>query len=400
MNSTAQIISFPPQKSIFSDIRAILKIRGLSKGAKVLWTLLRISAGQKGRIKFRLSRLAEEIDASVSQTKEYVTELKKRGLLEALATPGRSNTWVILDPEVPLDSSETTEPVDQPDPAGIPAPPSRNTGYIKEVFKEKNVSNVSESQHPVISPTVENNSPTENMNAEQIADLEEKIDQLTTIVGQLAERNQASLLPPPSTQTPNPTHKAPEARLNTEQQLLVEDIEQACQDFHSRGQFVNITRQYSEETIRQALSQTRHKLATESGVNGGAYFVVTIRAMAEGRCQTPSSEPEPACQPMPKETQETPIAKSQAIPAPLSEPASEPVDTQALIKGWRFLYEPGQVTRMLNFVKHSAAGCDVQGLWEALRKERSDTSERSVVEEFLALMALKIQAQSLADATT
>jgi len=399
MNATAQIISFPPQKSIFSDIKATLKAKGLSKGAKVLWTLLRTCAGQKGRIRFRLSRLAEEIDASVSQTKQYVTELKNRGLLEALATPGRSNTWVVLDPEPSPGPTEITQPVDQPDPAGGPTPPSRSTGYIKEVLKEQNVENVPETREVSSVPTSEATQGMDNVNAVKIATLEEKIDRLTTTVAQLVERNQAPS--PPSTPLPpssEPTQEKPKARLSAEQETLVEDIEQTCQDFHSRGQFVNIARQCSEETIRQALSQTRHKLATESRVNGGAYFVATVRAMAEGTCQQTIPEPDPPCTVKPQETQETPITRSEPAPTPLPEPDPEPIDPKMLVKGWRLVYEPGKVTRMLRFIAHSVTGCDVQGLWEALSKERPGTSERSLVEEFLALMALKVEALSLSEA--
>ena len=59
-------------------------------------TLLRISAGNKGMIKYRTRKLAEGIGASVSSTREYLSELQQSGLIEALNNPGYSILGLLM----------------------------------------------------------------------------------------------------------------------------------------------------------------------------------------------------------------------------------------------------------------------------------------------------------------
>ena len=90
----------------------------------------------------------------------------------------------------------------------------------------------------------------------------------------VTESGTPSLVPPTKiTRKTNPIPKEkPKASLTPDQWLLVEDIETACRDFHSRGHFINLVRRYNEESIHTALSITKEKLSLESGVNAGAYF--------------------------------------------------------------------------------------------------------------------------------
>lgn len=62
-----------------------------------------------------------------------------------------------------------------------------------------------------------------------------------------------------------------------ETQALVNEIEQATGDRHSRGAFYTIARNVDVQSIYSALSVTKFKIMTESGVNAGGYFIGCIR---------------------------------------------------------------------------------------------------------------------------
>jgi hypothetical protein len=70
-----------------------------------------------------------------------------------------------------------------------------------------------------------------------------------------------------------------------ETQTLVSEIEDVTRDHGSRGAFFTIARQVDAQDIYQALSATRAKLREESGVNGGRYFVGTVKALSGFRFQ-------------------------------------------------------------------------------------------------------------------
>lgn len=250
-----------------------------------------------------------------------------------------------------------------------------------------------------------------NDNASKVSELESRIAKLE----QTVTTSQTKALPPepvvpiPGSQRSS-SSGSPKANLSPDHSVLLEDIEETCNDYHSRGCFINIIRQYSEDTIRAALSVTRETLATVSGTNGGAYFQATLRGMLaacavetapqpkesrseSGPCVPRPSNPEAFCTQPTKQAAETVTSRQIAATQPASEAEpreSERPDPEALIKGWRFWYQPGDVTRMLNWIKRCVSQCDVHKLWEDFKAEMTHLTEEGLVSEFLDLMAVKV----------
>ena len=69
-------------------------------------------------------------------------------------------------------------------------------------------------------------------------------------------------------------------KLTVDQMELVEQIETQTGDTHSRGAFVRIVREVSEQTVYQALSITRAAMAENVIHRPGGYFLKVIEAIS------------------------------------------------------------------------------------------------------------------------
>ena len=113
--SSASTAQQSPQTNPFTAIKAINRSEP-TKGAKVLYVQLRVSAGPKGYV--FPPRTAEDTRSSISSTKEYLQELRSVGLVIPEYRPGHSNKWFVLDPDPTWDGKVHE---------GVTPPPSRRT---------------------------------------------------------------------------------------------------------------------------------------------------------------------------------------------------------------------------------------------------------------------------------
>ena len=111
----------------------------------------------------------------------------------------------------------------------------------------------------------------------------------------------------------------------SEVQSLVAEIERITKDYHSKGAFFLIAREVSEPEIYQALSITRSKLQEQSGVNGGKYFIATVRALSGFQFKSPPPAPQTQC---------VPTYRTSAPPQQLPEPE---IDYMVNLERVRFL---------------------------------------------------------------
>jgi hypothetical protein len=84
--------------------------------------------------------------------------------------------------------------------------------------------------------------------------------------------------------------------------------------------------------------------------------------------------------------------------SPVSVPDPEPVeefDEKALVKGWKIVYRPGDLSSVLSQVGRCLPGWDAHSTWESLIHERAGEPEEEVLDEFLDLAAFKVQFQSM-----
>jgi hypothetical protein len=133
-------------------------------------------------------------------------------------------------------------------------------------------------------------------------------------------------------------------------------------------------------------------MALESGVNGGAFFTATLRGMAG--LQRLSSK---RSSPMTSNAFELGFQDSRQ-PQPISVPDPEPFeeyDATALVKGWKIVYRPGDVSSVLSQVGRCLPEWDANSTWESLKQDRVGEPEEEVLDEFLDLAAFKVQFRSM-----
>jgi hypothetical protein len=136
------------QPNPFTTIKSINRSE-LTKGAKILYSQLRVSAGPKGFVYYRVHRLAEDTNSSISSTKEYLQELRTVGLVIPEYRPGHSNKWYVYDPDPTWDGKvpeSPTQPVDRPGSSrwsdgGSAGPPATLKNVLQDV-RTQNVKNV------------------------------------------------------------------------------------------------------------------------------------------------------------------------------------------------------------------------------------------------------------------
>lgn len=352
--STDQSISFDLTDHPLGNLLKVATNTNLSVEARLLYVILVLMAWSKGRCWPSQAYQAQALGRSDRAVRNYQQELEKAGLMLIDRTPGRVNYY---HPVILAGTHSKT-----PEPDYRPTPETGCRVTLKEELQ--NVDNVSPTDdlgtHSPFTPPDQ-----ENVNAIQI--------------------------PPKSASKPHRAHSSQPRKpsITPNQIFLVEEIERTTGDTWSRGHFLNLVRQVDEQTIWSALSVTREKISLESGVNAGAYFTSTLRGMAEIKslgAHKSSSTP-----PVSLETTDQSSAQSCSVSEP---PVLEEIDPSGLVKGWKIMYRPGDLSAVLSQVQRCLPGWDAQSTWQTLNLDRAGASEEEVLDEFLDLCALKVQFQS------
>jgi hypothetical protein len=371
MSRTSQCSSTftdPSTKFSILDLKAQAVRLPVSKGSQILLSELLTWSGEKGYCWWGTPAIAKDLNWSVSAVWRRATELKQAGLLEVIPRPGRSNFWVPLPGPAKMQrlQNELT-----------PLAESRGPSYEKKTeksIKRCTVPNLGTSTKQT--PPPPSNANTVKMSSE-----------IPTT------RKQH---PVPGKKQAETSKPKPKANLTPHQWLLIQDIEQECRDFHSRGNFINLVRQHDEEVIRTALSVTREKIALESGVNAGAYFYRTLQSMNGDRDIPVHHEPETIGR-----THHAPRSLDFIASPVLAEPEPEPLDPESLKRGWRLQYRGAGVQGMLSLVQRCMPVCvDVRSLWGDVRETFSGVDESILINRFLDIVVTRMKhAERMGEAT-
>jgi hypothetical protein len=357
--STEQSISFDPDAHPLGNLLRVATNQKLSVEARLLYVILVLMAWSKGKCWPSQTYQAQSLGRSDRQVRRYHQELEKAGILGINRRPGQSSHYYPFALQTTSDTHDLR---------------AQDT-HVRQTLKSEllNVKNVEPTDEPGTSnkPLSPDPDPIqENVNA--IQNFSESIQE-----------------PPrqPQVTPPNPTVETPasKANLTPDQWCLLEDIEQACQDFHSRWHFINLIRQHDETTIYAALSVTKEKMSLESGVRGGAYFTATLKGMA--RLQGLGSTPE---QSIPPSSCSEPY-RPQRVQILESEP--EPVDPEGLVKGLRFQWKAGGLQSLLSCSDKCASGVDTLALWGQVRGLLPDEQEETLVDRFLDTLKVRMKHQ-------
>jgi hypothetical protein len=368
--SFTQVSNSSPDPSIpFSilDLKAQAVRLPISKGAQILLSELLTWSGEGGYCWWGTPAIAKDLNWSVSAVWRRATELRQAGLLQVIPRPGRSNYWVPLPGKTKMErlQKELT-------------PLAESRGPL-EKKREKSLKRCTVEDD--CASTDQAPPPPSNVNAVKMSSEVPTIPEQTPV--------------PDKTQveTSKPRQKA---NLTSHQWLLVQDIEQGCRDFHSRGHFINLVRRHDEEVIRTALSVTREKVTLETGVNAGAYFYRTVQSITGDRDIPAHHEPKPIGR-----THHAPRSLDFiALPA-LAESEPEPVDPESLKKGWRFHYRGSGVQAMLSLVKKCVpVSVDVKSIWSDVRETFSGVEESILINRFLDTVVTRMKhAERMGEAT-
>jgi hypothetical protein len=366
--STNQVTnSSPPWSISFSilDLKAQAVRLPVSKGAQILLSELLTWSGERGYCWWGTPAIAKDLNWSVSVVWRKATELKQAGLLEVIPRPGRSNYWVPLPGKTKMERlrSELT-----------PLAESRGP-FLKKNEKPKRCtvekSCASTDQAPP-SPS--------NVNAVKMSPKDPTTQEQHSVPGK---------------EHADTSHPKPKANLTPHQWLLIQDIEQECRDFHSRGNFINLVRRHDEEVIRTALSVTREKIALESGVNAGAYFYRTVQSITGDRDIPAHHEPEPTGR-----THQAPRSLDFIASPMFAEPEPEPCDPEALKRGWRIHCRAAGVRAMLSLVQKCVpVSVDVGRLWVDVRETFTGMEASILIDRFLDTVVTRMKhAEKMAEA--
>ena len=377
-------ISFDPGVHPLGNLLKVATNQSLSVEARLLYVILVMMAWSKGRCWPSQQYQSEALGRSDRQVRRYHQELERAGILGINRRPGQSSfyyPWLLHQ---------------TPDTCDLRA---QDTG-VRVTLKKEQVQNVKNVIPPHPKPPCSeklSSANEDNVNAiEAYSKAEEfRLDKMSISESEPSQDVHSRSQEPPPASTPvrpkGPSGSKPP--LTQDHMFLVEEIERVTGDTWSRGYFVNLVRQVDEQTIWAALSVTREKMALESGVNGGAYFSSTVRGMAGLHSLTPH-RPSPVTS---NEFDVGPLDSNQ--PSKVSIPKPEPVDEidpTALVKGWKVMYRPGNVSSVLSQVGRCLPSWDAQSTWESLRQDRVGECEETVLDEFLDLCAVKVQFQSKA----
>ncbi len=391
--SFVQVSNSSPQPSIsFSilDLKAQAVRLPVSKGSQILLGELLTWSGEKGYCWWSVPKIAKDLGWSSSAVWRSSTELKESGLLAVIPRPGRSNYWI------PLPGRDRVERLQK---ELAPLAESRGPSY------EKKRENLKRCTVPDLGTSTEQSHPSPtNVNAikicpEEMSPLQgttsdtplESVQEPIHVIQTPPKPEPIHHKPAPRVPSPKPATKAP---ITPEQIFLVEEIERVTGDTWSRGHFVNLVRQTDEQTIYSALSVTREKIALESGVNGGAYFVATLKGMTglAGLGKKSSSGDSIPLQPSLEDPPPSLSARPISLPQHYDEPEPEPFDPESLKRGWRLHYRGAGIAGMLSLVQRCVPlSVDVSSLWMDVRAALPGMEESFAVDRFLDTVVTRMK---------
>jgi hypothetical protein len=244
---------------------------GLSNGARNLLVKLVLWSGHRGYCWWPIPKIAKVFCRSQSSVRRWIRELRQSDLLKVVEDPGRSSFLIPYPAEFgePLSKMEGVSTRHNPSPRPIE---SSFFGPGKE--------NIQEQKTLLPEPTTEVNRTIEPLPAPEPANAFDNISQQQktgTSTDTISIDSQIPEVPPPPVKNPPRTRTCYKVK---EVDFLVDEIEQTTGDTHSRGAFIRISRNTSEQTIFQALSITRCAMEDQIVHKPGAYFLATVKALA------------------------------------------------------------------------------------------------------------------------
>ena len=415
--SSASTAQQSPQTNPFTAIKAINRSE-LTKGAKVLYAQLRVSAGPKGYVFYRVSRLAEDTRSSISSTKEYLQELRSVGLVIPEYRPGHSNKWFVLDPDPTWDGkvhegvTPPTQPEDQREGSqdfdgGVADGPAPLKNVFKTYIKKRCTFLLPPPKPRTRSSTVPD---PENENV-IVSDHFKPQDPSPDLQPD----------PAPNINTNVPTHTSTPQRVSNPDtpiepkhykifnvQLLTEILD-LTGDIKSRDCWISVINQIPEERIRYALSCFRITLNEGTILDRpGGYLLAIVmnnnpNLRFRGRkYQSPQTQVSDYSERDQPQTYDSPDLPPQPKTPRFCEPEPdipEPLNTEALIKGWMLSYKSGGVNSLLTWVDRCVPDTlDAKKLWADVRSALPEGDESFLVDRFLDTVATRMKhAESLSE---
>ncbi len=388
--SLTQVSNSSPGQSIpFSilDLKSQAVRIPVSKGAQILLSELLTWSGERRYCWWSIPKIAKDLGWSVSSVWRRSAELQDAHLLKVIPRAGRSNYWV------PLPGRNRMERLKKE----LAPLATTRVPFLKENEKLKRCTVKTDCASTDQAPP-----PPINVNAAKISFPEVSPLQRTTPdtpINSIQEPIPVVQHPPyqpiqqkptPPVMVPNPKSKT-QPPLTPEHLFLVQEIERITGDTWSRGHFINLVRQVDEQTIYAALSITREKRSLESGVNLGAYFTATVKGLTGlaslgGKCPG-GSITQQSCP-------DTPMTTPPARPTPrfLHPDEPEPVDPDALKKGWRLQYKASGIQALLSLVQRCVpVSVDVRSLWGDVQAALPETKESFAVDRFLDTVVTRMK---------
>lgn len=372
-----------PKSNPFAELFSIITRSDLSSEARLLYSILKLMAWSKGVCWAGIKKQAEYLGRSQDSIRRYHEELEKSKVLLVDRVPGRVNHYY----------PGSFSPAPTPSPPLTDTPPSPCTGASLTIKKEHTKTfNVGTRITQILSLTEEPLTPQTNVNAIESLSLGKTLSSALPQSYESSSSHEAPTFPDRLTSKPEPS-------VNADPDYLVEVILETTNDHHSKGAWCRIAREIPEQAVYQALCITREKITTESGINPGKYFIGTIKGLTGFSFKAPAKAS--SCFNSLSTSQLVPDTDRPflSIPTPVSDPPkkivesyplpSEEIHPEKLIKGWKLLYQTGNVSLVLSVVQRCVSDSDVRTTWDLLRQERQGSDERLIMDEFLELMALK-----------
>ncbi len=359
-----------------SDLFSVITDSHISCEARLLYVILTEMAWTKRYCWPSIPTQAKYLGRSEDSICRYHKELEALGLLH-VDRDGPRNYY--YPRSVPGHSRVTRTDT---------TPPTRNGAGL--TIKQEPIKHVQNVPHPLPAPPHITDTrtlrPPENDNVQNVVSPYQTQDSAP----------EPLLGPAPSgNKTPIP----PRPRKIFNVHLLTEILE-LTGDLKSKGCWISVINQVPEDQIRYALGCLRLTLNDGTPVERpGAYLLAIITAnnpcltFKAGKYRSQSIH----AQSSQSTAANIPYKSDQHTTHRFhdwEQDAAEPLNTEALVKGWKVLYEPGDVSLVLNQIQRCLPDWEVRTTWEALRRERPTDSEASLLGDFLELAAFKVQFQA------
>ena len=132
-------------------------------------------------------------------------------------------------------------------------------------------------------------------------------------------------------------------------------------------------------------------MSLESGVNGGAYFTSTLKGMTGlGNLIAKPESHSITQQLQPQYPTPEPVNRLKSYIVHSDEP--EPIDPNAMKKGWRLCYKNSGVSSLLSWVeKCLPTSLDVTKLWTDIQTALPGTGEPLQVDKFLDTVVIRMK---------